>query len=103
MLETLRSFIEPPVSSEPDQGTAKIAWLIRLRWVAIGAQLLSILPALHFALLERWLLPSFLGVVAVLATWNVVTWLALRRGLMSRQRHVLIQLAADVTAPSASQ
>ena len=50
-----------------------------LRWVALSAQLLSIPPALAFQLLEPRLLPVFLGVIAALASVNVLTWAGLRK------------------------
>ena len=52
MFETLRSFFDPPITADPEQSTAKLAWVVRLRWVALTAQLLSIVPALEFQLLE---------------------------------------------------
>ena len=48
MFETIRSFFDPPFTADPEQSTAKLAWVVRLRWVALTAQLLSIAPALEF-------------------------------------------------------
>ena len=33
MLETFRSFFDPPITADPEQSTAKLAWVVRLRWV----------------------------------------------------------------------
>ena len=100
MLDTLRSFFAPPVSADPEQSTAKLAWIVRLRWVAIAAQILSIPPALHFAVLEETMLPYFSGIIAVLAALNVVTWFGLRSGQRGSRLQVLFQLGADVAALS---
>ncbi|MBY0401972.1 hypothetical protein K2X89_16890, partial [Myxococcota bacterium] len=78
MFETIRSFFDPPITADPEQSTAKLAWVVRLRWVAIGAQLLTIVPALEYQLLEADMLPLFATVVATLVTLNVGTWIGLR-------------------------
>jgi len=101
MLDSLRSFFDPPITSDPSQSTAKLAWLVRLRWLALGAQLLSIVPALEFEVLEEELLPAFLTVVAALALLNTLTWAALRRGLETHSGHVFFQLAADIVGLTA--
>jgi two-component system sensor histidine kinase RegB len=101
MFETIRSFFAPPITADPDQSTAKLAWVVRLRWVAIVAQLLTILPALEFELLEREMLPLFGAVVAALAFLNVATWIGLRRGIQGSPGHLLVQLGADILALSA--
>lgn len=101
MLDTLRLFFEPPISADPSQSTARLAWVVRLRWLALGAQVLSIIPALEFQVLEQRLLPAFVAVVAALALLNVVTWAALRRETETRPIHVFFQLAADIIALTA--
>ncbi|HEB89169.1 MAG TPA: HAMP domain-containing histidine kinase [Deltaproteobacteria bacterium] len=101
MLETLRSFFDPPITAEPEQSTAKLAWVVRLRWVAITAQLLTILPALEFELLEPGMLPLFVAVIATLTVLNVGTWIGLRRGSKGTPFHLFVQLGADILALSA--
>ena len=101
MFETLRIFFDPPITTDPEQSTAKLAWVVRLRWVAIGAQLLSILPALYFEVLEVAMRPWFLSVVATLAALNVGTWIGLRHGILSGPIHLLFQLSADILGLSA--
>ncbi len=96
MFETLRIFFDPPITTDPEHSTAKLAWVVRLRWVAIGAQLLSIIPALEFELLEVAMLPLFLSVVALLAVLNIATWIGLHRGTPSSPVHLLFQLGADI-------
>jgi two-component system sensor histidine kinase RegB len=101
MFETLRSFFEPPITADSVQSTAKLAWVVRLRWVAITAQLLSIVPALEFQVLEPEMLPLFVAVVATLAVLNIGTWIGLRRGSRGTPAHIGIQLGADILALSA--
>jgi two-component system sensor histidine kinase RegB len=98
---TLLSFLEPPISADPAQNTAKLAWVIRLRWVALTAQLLSILPALEFGVLESDMLPLFLGVISVLSILNVISWAVLRSGRSIGPRQILLQLSVDIVALSA--
>ncbi len=101
MLETVRSFFDPPIAADALQSTAKLAWVVRLRWVAIAAQLLSIIPALEFRLLEPKMLPLFGAVIATLAVLNVGTWIGLRRGSRGSAGHLIIQLGADILGLSA--
>jgi two-component system sensor histidine kinase RegB len=102
MREILLSFFEPPISSDPAQSTARLAWIVRLRWIALLAQLGTIPPALEFELLERRLLPYYLGVILALALVNVVTRATLlRRPGPIGQQVVIIQLGADIVALSA--
>jgi two-component system sensor histidine kinase RegB len=100
MLETLRSFFQPPISADPDQNKAKLTWLVRLRWLALTAQALCIVPAIELRVLEEPLVPAFVSVMALLALLNVVTWAALRRGYATSHRHNFLQLAADVVGLS---
>ncbi len=100
MLSTLRSLFEPPITGDHGHSAAKLAWIVRLRWLAIGAQLLSIIPALEFRVLDRQFIPFFLAVVIALAGLNLVTWTVLRREPKTHQGHVLFQLGADVVGLS---
>jgi two-component system sensor histidine kinase RegB len=97
---TLQSFLELSISADPAQNRAKLAWVVRLRWIALLAQLLTIPPALGFRMLELELLPCFLGIIAGLAVLNLATWAALRRNGRATQTHVLLQLGADIAALS---
>ncbi len=100
MLATLRSFFAPPISADPEQSTEKLVWIVRLRWIAISAQCLTIIPAVEFQLLEQRLLPQFAGVIVVLAMLNVATWAALRRGTTATPGRLLFQLSVDIAALS---
>ncbi len=101
MFEAIRSFFDPPITADPEQSTAKLAWVVRLRWVALAAQLLSIVPALEYRMLEAEMLPLFVTVVATLTALNIGTWIGLRRGLRGTPGHLLAQLAADILGLSA--
>ncbi len=91
----------PPVAAPGDRDAAKVAWVVRLRWLALAAQAVSIWPGLHFGLLEPRVLPAFAGVVAALAGVNLATRYALRRGEEMGQPQLLLQLTIDVTALAA--
>ena len=95
------ALLDPPLSQLGDRDAAKLAWVVRLRWIALCAQGLSILPALRFDLLELPRVPVFLGVVALLAALNAVTWGRLRRGPDVSQLELGVQLFADIAALSA--
>ncbi len=101
MLDTIRSFFDPPISADPEQSTAKLAWVVRLRWVAILAQLLCVPVAIEYGVLEPAMLPLFAAVVATLALLNLATWLGLRRGSRGSPMHLLLQLGADIFGLSA--
>jgi two-component system sensor histidine kinase RegB len=101
MLDTFRSFFDPPITADPEQSTAKLAWVVRLRCVAIAAQILSILPAIEFQLLEPEMLPLFSAVVATLAVLNIGTWIGLRRGSKGSPSQLMIQLGTDILGLSA--
>ena len=96
MLATMRSFFAPPLSATMVESTGKLVWLVRLRWLAITAQCLTIVPALEFQLLELNMLPYFAGVIVLLAGLNVATWVALRRGAEATAGRILFQLCCDV-------
>jgi two-component system sensor histidine kinase RegB len=96
-------FFAPPVSAGPAENAAKLAWVVRLRWIALSAQVLSIAPALAFQVLEPRFLPAFLGVIVALAFVNVLTWgqLLKRRPSEWRSYILLLQLGFDIAALSA--
>jgi len=101
MRNRVLALLEPPLSRLGDSNTAKLGWVVRLRWIALAAQALSILPALRFDLLEPERVPAFLAVVGVLALWNAVSWQRLRRGMDVSDGQLGVQLGADIAALSA--
>lgn len=100
MFDTLRHFFAPPVFADSAETQTKLVWLVRLRWIALTAQILSLVPAVALHILEPSLLPAFVGTIAALAALNITTWIALRRGFEGGPIHVLLQLTADIAALS---
>ena len=96
MFESLRSFFDPPITADAEQSTAKLAWVVRLRWVAIAAQLLSIFPALEFRLLEAKMLPLFCTVIATLAVLNIRAHIPRLANLVTAPVLVSLQLIATL-------
>ncbi len=79
----------------------RVVWLIQLRWVAIAGVVL----ALGLSTLFGWLASGvpILGVVAFMATYNVVFWHVGRRpstdaGDVGDQRHIFLQILCDLGA-----
>lgn len=95
------ALLEPPHARLGDSDAAKLGWLVRLRWIALCAQGLSILPALRFDLLERERVPVFLAVVGALALLNAITWGRLQNGREVSPVELGAQLFADIAALSA--
>ena len=100
MWGSLRSFFAPPIAADPAQTTTQLTWIVRLRWLALGAQILSIFFGLEFKVLEPSLVPAFVSVIGLLAAFNLATWFILRRGRELPRSQILLQLSADVTALS---
>ena len=100
MWENLRNFFTLPITTDPGEVTTKLVWLVRLRWVALIAQVLSIVPGLHFKLLQPRLVPAFVCVIGALTLWNGFTWLSLRRGWTPFSAPILVQLCADIAVLS---
>jgi two-component system sensor histidine kinase RegB len=94
------ALLEPPLTRLGDGNAAKLGWLVRLRWIALAAQSLSIVPALRFDLLERERVPVFLAVVAALALLNAITGQRLRGGHEVSAVELGAQLFADIAALS---
>jgi len=90
--------LEPPLPGLGEGDAAKLRWVVGLRWVALGAQVLSIFPGLHFQLLEWRLLVPFSAIIFGLALVNLATRARLARGVEVTQREILLQLSLDVLA-----
>lgn len=101
MWDAFRSYFSPPIADDETQNALKLFWLVRLRWLAIGAQVLSIGPALEFEVIEPRRLPVFVAIVAALSALNAMTWWRLRAGAEVTQRQILFQLIADIAVLSA--
>ncbi len=101
MRNRVLALLEPPLARLGDGNAAKLGWIVRLRWIALGAQVLSIVPALRFDLLERELVPVFLAVVAGLALLNALSARRLRRSHEVSGVELGAQLFADIAGLSA--
>ncbi len=100
MWNAIRSFFTPPMTADPAEVTAKLHWMVRLRWLAITAQIISIFPALYFEMIDPELLPAFAGAIGLLTAWNMLTWLALQRDWVLPSPQIFIQLCADIAVLS---
>ena len=100
MWNAIRSFFTPPMTADPAEVTAKLHWIVRLRWLAIAAQIISIFPALFFRMIDPGLLPAFAGAIGLLIAWNVLTWLALQRNWVLPSPQIFIQLCVDIAVLS---
>ena len=96
MWTSIRSFFAPPMTADLAEVTAKLDWIVRLRWLAISAQIISIFPALYFRMMDPDLLPVFAGAIGMLIAWNVLTWWALQRGWELPQPQIFMQLCVDI-------
>ena len=96
MWNAVRSFFSPPMTADPAEVNAKLHWIVRLRWLAITAQIISIFPALYFRMIDPNVLPIFIGAIGLLIVWNLLTWGALQRGWELPSPQILIQLCADI-------
>ncbi len=85
------------MTADPAEVTAKLHWVVRLRWLAIAAQIISIFPALYFKMMDPDLLPVFASAIGLLIAWNVLTWWALRLGWELPPPQILIQLCVDIS------
>lgn len=97
MWASVRSFFAPPMTADPAEVTAKLHWVVRLRWLAITAQTISIFPALYFEMMDPELLPIFASAIGLLIAWNVLTWWALRSGWELPPPQILMQLCVDIS------
>ncbi|MDG2332651.1 MAG: HAMP domain-containing sensor histidine kinase [Myxococcota bacterium] len=100
MWSGIRSFFSPPMTADPAEVTAKLHWVVRLRWLAITAQIISIFPALYFEMMDPDLLPTFSGAIGLLVVWNLLTWFALQRDWELPAPQILIQLCVDIAVLS---
>lgn len=101
MLKTLELFFSPDLWTQPDETAAKFHWILRLRWVALTVQLLSVIPGLYFGFLQPHGLSFFLVVIFIMSLVNILSMLLYSKGKEIRSHHLLIQLTFDLLALSA--
>jgi len=92
--------ITPVADPDRDEGQLWLTWLVRLRWVALLAQVLTL--SFTFTVLDGiWLLLPLSGVMALLVVGNLEATSALRRGDEVTQERLLAHLALEVAALTA--
>jgi two-component system, sensor histidine kinase RegB len=90
----------PLADPDRDEGALWLGWLVRLRWVALLAQVLT-LSFTFTALQGVWLLAPLAGVMILLAIGNLEAVAALRRGAEITQNRLFGHLALEVAALTA--
>lgn len=80
-----------------DEGRMWLTWLVRLRWLAVFAQAVTL--AFVFNLLDHvWVIGVWVAVMAALLATNVVTAARMTQADEIRPEGVLVQLVIDVAA-----
>ncbi|HMV68308.1 MAG TPA: histidine kinase dimerization/phospho-acceptor domain-containing protein [Myxococcota bacterium] len=84
-----------------DEGVMWLAWLVRLRWLAVIAQLLTL--SFTFVVLDRLtvVLPILLSLAALLATTNLASMRLLRTRTHIPQEALLAELMLDIVVLTA--
>ncbi|KHD89098.1 MAG: histidine kinase [Bdellovibrio sp. ArHS] len=72
--------------------------LIRFRWIAIFCLTLGLIPLIHWHVLQKRDIFYFVAVLALLATFNVVSQGLWPREEQARQKHTLVHLWVDLLA-----
>lgn len=83
-----------------DEGALWLSWLVRLRWVALVAQILT-LSFTFSALQGTWLLLPLGGVMLALVLHNIEALAALRSNAEITQLRLFVHLAVEVAALTA--
>jgi two-component system, sensor histidine kinase RegB len=95
-----RPSLDPLADPGSDEGALWLTWLVRLRWVALLAQTVT-LSFTFSVLADPWLLLPLGVVMGVLAVGNLEAIWALRAGREISQTRLLIHLAVEVAALTA--
>jgi two-component system sensor histidine kinase RegB len=98
MLEDLKLFFSPDIWKRTDEAAAKFHWVLKLRWVALTFQLLSIFPGLHFGFLKWDNLAAFILVIGIMAAINIGSIFFLEKRKQVTRSHLFVQLALDLFA-----
>ena len=80
-----------------DEEAVKLAWLVRLRWVAVAGQLAVIGPALSLGWLAREYLVPYMMTVLGLVVFNLLSTRRLRKPGEPSANETLVHLMVDVT------
>lgn len=81
-----------------DEGVVWMAWLVRLRWVAIMAQITTLASVLSLIHQPQWVVPVLIGVVVILALANIEATHAIANERTVPQGRLLGHLIVDVAA-----
>jgi two-component system sensor histidine kinase RegB len=93
----MREFSPPKGEPGQEEGALWLTWLVRLRWVALFAQVVTL--SFTFSVLDGpWVLVPLLLVMAVLAATNVEAVARLRSGREVTQERLFFHLATEVLA-----
>jgi len=76
------------------------AWLVRLRWVALGAQIAAGIFGFHYIFLEPLLAYPFFGTVCFIALFNCFSMAALRANPQPSDCSLFLQVAVDTVVLS---
>lgn len=100
MLGKLGLFFSPDLWKRTDETAAKFHWTLKLRWIALAVQLLSVVPGIHFGFLPLHNLTFFLFVIFTMGLVNLVSMLLYSKGREITHYHLLIHLTFDLLALS---
>jgi len=86
----------PPASFEGVSETASIvAWLIRLRWIALAAQVTAGIVGFRFIFLEPLLIYPYIGTVVFLGIFNCHSAAKLKLNSAQDETFLFVQVAVD--------
>jgi len=98
--DTVPAWTEPVTAPERIAELRNLMLLVQLRWLAVAGQLVTILVA-RFALDLPLPLQEMLALLALLALFNVASWLRTRASLAVTDNELLAVLLVDVAVLSA--
>lgn len=92
---TIRSFFLPAVSNELGEDFFKLAWLVRLRWLALTGQVIfGVIGFRYILLYQAWAYPYF-GTVIGLYLFNCHTTISLQKKTRLRPWTLFGQVTTD--------
>jgi two-component system sensor histidine kinase RegB len=98
--KSIASFFQFP-SLHSDSELAKLAWLVRLRWIAILLFFCLTGPAYLYGFLDRATMPIFIGIVSLLLIFNLMTYLfVVERKKLISPLFICFQLTFDLVVLS---
>jgi two-component system sensor histidine kinase RegB len=99
-LHRLQDFLFPTQLDWSDEGMIKLQWLIRLRWIAVFSQALSVVLALRLGFLDQGYFYPFECVILLLVAFNLLSKAfanyCRKRGISPAERVLFLQLLVDL-------